>query len=187
MGSRRWSIYPSWASGAPAPCGKTAGLPLGLGPCCHAAGHLKFPAQENRRISLATGLYIEPKTAVSPPNLGILTIFGDLHVSQRPTSSKSPRETPFPTSPRPVSPPSSPPTSPPTRLAQSQRARHSPDAPSTASADASGTVPTHPPQPPRARRGPRRARRGRQLVLPPFEAPFPRHGAPFGHNETTRH
>lgn len=150
MGSRRWSIYPSWASGALAPCGKTAGLPLGLGPCCHAAGHLKFPAQENRRISLATGLYIESRTAASPPNLGILTIFEDLHVSQRPTSSKSPRETPFPTSPRPVSPlphprralrrvwrnpnapgtaPTSPPRPPPTRPAQSRRTLRSPHAP----------------------------------------------------------
>ena len=151
MGSRRWSIYPSWASGAPAPCGKTAGLPLGLGPCCHAAGHLKFPAQENRRISLATGLYIEPKTAVSPPDLDILTIFSGTFTS--PNAQRAPNRPAKPLSrpppglsaplphPRralrrvwrnpnaPGTAPTSPPRPPPTRPAQSRRTLRSPHAP----------------------------------------------------------
>lgn len=84
---------------------------------------------------MATGLYIEPKTAVSPPNLGILTIFRDLHVSQRLTSPKSPRETPSPTSPGPGRPPFLTPA---------------------ATSDASGVIPTRPAQPRRALHGLRR-------------------------------
>lgn len=167
VGSRRWSIYPSWASGAPAPCGKTAGLPLGLGPCCHTAGHLKFPrvrkpqdfvghrfihrAQDSRfTAQLGYFDHLPGPSRLPTPN--------ELQIAPRNPFPNLPRawQAPFPHPRRglrrvwrnPNAPGTAPMCSP-----RPRRARHSPDEPSTASAGAPFAAPTRPAQPQRARAG----------------------------------
>lgn len=182
VGSRRWSIYPSWASGAPAPCGKTAGLPLGLGPCCHTAGHLKFPRVRKPQDFVGHRFIHRAQDSRFTAQLG--------HFDHLPGPSRLPTpnepqiapRNPFPNLPRAWQAPF------PHPRRDLRRVWRNPNAPGTAPTSPPRPPPARPPQPQRVRRGlRRRARRGRQRALPPFEAPFPRHGAPFGHNETTRH